>query len=132
MENYGLKKTLFYYGKKEFELINTCFQFFGFMGHLIDVYHLWMGVFVFIISYGCYGWQQEIHLFFQRYVFHEQQKKTWKRQNVQRQWPLNNSIYVAPIANVLLRIAKYTTYYSVQVLLLCSKQIAYKALSDKE
>ena len=75
MENYGLKKTLFYYGKKEFELINTCFQFFGFMGHLIDVYHLWMGVFVFIISYGCYGWQQEIHLFFQRYVFHEQQKK---------------------------------------------------------
>lgn len=41
-------------------------------------------------------------------------------------------IYVAPISNVLLRIAKYTTYYSVQVLLLCSKPIVYKALSDKE
>ena len=120
MENYGLRKSIFYCGKKEFEVINTCFQFFGFIRHLIVVYHLQMRVFVFVISYGCYGWQQESHHFFQRYVFYEKKntkKKTWTRQNFQRH----------PISNVLLRIAKYTTY-SLQVLLLCSNRW-YKALT---
>ena len=87
MENYGLRKSIFYCGKKEFEVINTCFQFFGFIRHLIVVYHLQMRVFVFVISYRCYGWQQESHHFFQRYVFYEKKKqtnkkkKTWTRQN---------------------------------------------------
>ena len=120
MENYGLRKSIFYCGKKEFEVINTCFQFFGFIRHLIVVYHLQMRVFVFVISYGCYGWQPESHHFFQRYVFYEKKKqkqKTWTRQNFQRH----------PISNVLLRIAKYTTY-SLQVLLLCSNRW-YKVLT---
>ena len=73
------EKVYFIAEKKEFEVINTCFQFFGFIRHLIVVYHLQMRVFVFVISYGCYGWQQESHHFFQRYVFYE--KKTQKKKH---------------------------------------------------
>ena len=81
MENYGLRKSIFYCGKKEFEVINTCFQFFGFIRHLIVVYHLQMRVFVFVISYGCYGWQRESHHFFQRYVFYEKKKNKQKKKH---------------------------------------------------
>lgn len=97
MENYGLRKRIFYCGKKEFEVINTCFQFFGFIRHLIVVYHLQMRVFVFVISYGCYGWQQESHHFFQRYVFYE--KKNTKKKNMDTSKLSKASYFKRIIAN---------------------------------
>lgn len=59
-----------------------------------------------LLSEICFLWKKK-----------KQKQKTWTRQNFQRH----------PISNVLLRIAKYTTY-SLQVLLLCSNRW-YKVLT---